>query len=64
MSEEPFVEWMRDEQIRDQRMAGAASDLLAALKALHQRALAELADPEDVEEIAQAEAAIRKAEGR
>lgn len=41
---------------------GAAHDLLKALKALVVRAKRELADPEDVAELAQADAAVRKAD--
>lgn len=46
-------------RLREQR-----DELLVTLKALRARAWMELADPEDVNEVAQATAAIAKAEGR
>lgn len=45
------------------RLIAAAPDLLATLKALYERAIRELADPEDVPELTHAIKAIAKATG-
>lgn len=52
-----------DELIANARLIAAAPDLLEALNALLSRAKKEIADPEDVGEVYQAERAIAKATG-